>query len=391
MVFLLDNDLYFNVENNSLEKVNELLDDPKRYFMPGASYGPKRRPLLTIAVETGNEEIVKVLCSYGFSVHEFDAVGMTPLHLAVSMGNSRMVETLLGRGAKVDAVCPRSYSSPLHLAAEKMECEKGEEDMLSLLLQRGAGKINLNVRDLNGETPLMRATTFGHKDKIRLLLSQGADPFLSSQKVESAFSLLCQFPAVTEDHISSFMKCIPSDERNRRTVLNKMSGFGDRPIHMLIRNRTKRKIPAMKALLQSGASIDLKNWAGCTPLALACILKDVNAVRLLLVSGSSLQELDSYERSPLDIVLENNDHALLGLLARAGASLSNKGKSDVSQETKDWIHGRSKILRPLTYWARLSLLDYNRRSNKKIDLINSLRLPETLSNYLNNLEEDEES
>uniref|UniRef100_A0A0K2TZN0 Microtubuleassociated protein futschlike [Aplysia californica] n=1 Tax=Lepeophtheirus salmonis TaxID=72036 RepID=A0A0K2TZN0_LEPSM len=385
MGYLIDKDLYHKVENNLLDKVTELLEDPKRYFYTDANYGANRRPLISIAVETGNEKMVKVLCHHGFSVDEFDALGMTPLHLAVSIGNLSMAKTLLLHGAKPDSHSSVSSSSPLHLAAEKMGCT----EHFSLLTKN----CNLNVRDLEGQTPLMRACYFGHKDKIAILLQKGSNPLISSKSGETAFSLLCQYPAVTDVHIRNFVDNLVGGHKQRRHIINEMSGIGDRPIHMLIRSRTKAKVPAMKALINYGASIDIKNWSGYTPLALACVLKDTHAARLLLVSGSSLHEFDAYKRTPLEIAAEGKNYDLLGLLVRAGARLNlfvddNSTWLKLPQATKDWIQGRSKVIRPLTYWARLSLIDYNRNCLKKI-FPDELCLPETLNYYLNYLEEDE--
>ena len=110
-------------------------------------------------------------------------------------------------------------STPLHRAAYVGNCE-----LIQVLLDYG---LDVNARNADGETPLVHAT-YGQPKPVRLLLDHGADPNAQAYS-GGQFSLT--------------------------TPLHRAIEFG--------------KIETARLLLERGASVEVKDWAGRTPLDVA--------------------------------------------------------------------------------------------------------------------------
>ena len=106
------------------------------------------------------------LAALSFSLSSL-AAETTPLHVAAAQGNKTEVETLLKKGANVNATDENRWT-PLHWAADV-----GHVETAKALL---AGKADPNAKSGSGATPLHRAAFQGHAAMVRLLLAAKADP-----------------------------------------------------------------------------------------------------------------------------------------------------------------------------------------------------------------------
>jgi ankyrin repeat protein len=89
----------------------------------------------------------------------------TPLHWAAMYGQVESCETLISRGAKLDAVDDCGHT-PLWWAISG-----GEVDVVRRLIARGA---DINTADAEGRTPLQHAVKRGHKEIAAILRKRGA-------------------------------------------------------------------------------------------------------------------------------------------------------------------------------------------------------------------------
>jgi ankyrin repeat protein len=89
--------------------------------------------------------------------------GQTGLHVASNIGHVDIVQLLLERGAKVDAL-DYNECTPLHLS-----CDKDNVDCSLILLMHGA---NVNVTDNDGRTPLHFCAAKGHERCAKVLTWQ---------------------------------------------------------------------------------------------------------------------------------------------------------------------------------------------------------------------------
>lgn len=122
---------------------------------------------LHFAAMAGNTELARKLLQNGTNVNAREADGMSPLCRAAYYTNSPdMLKLLVDSGAEP---CPRvgeNGVTPLHFAAMG-----GHDGNLRFLLKLG---LDVNLCTKAGDTPLLRALSFGHIACIHTLLAAGA-------------------------------------------------------------------------------------------------------------------------------------------------------------------------------------------------------------------------
>ncbi|XP_051155642.1 ankyrin-1-like isoform X2 [Leptopilina boulardi] len=94
-----------------------------------------------IAVENGNEEILKILLTAGFSIKNF--LGINPLHVAATFEHTRLVELLLKFGANINSRTDEHMITPLDFAAAAAHA-----NMVKFLLDVGANPMVNRISDL---------------------------------------------------------------------------------------------------------------------------------------------------------------------------------------------------------------------------------------------------
>ncbi len=120
-------------------------------------------PIHKMAKEGNVSALIKLL-DKGESPNTIDRNLSTPLFTACYYKQTRIIQTLLERGANPNAVNDKGYT-PLHFATQK-------EDV-SLLLEHGA---NPSAKDRTGMTPLHCAVFNGYgKDVVQFLIENGSD------------------------------------------------------------------------------------------------------------------------------------------------------------------------------------------------------------------------
>ena len=136
-------------------------------FLQQHTAAAHREPALQQAAYRGDSRAVRQLLRAGARVAQPDALGVTPLHAAVSSQNPVVVSLFLTRGAAVN-VRDRFGWTPLHKAAYD-----GSTEIVKLLLQH---KAKVKARAKDGDTPLHLAVQRGKLDTMRVLLDHGANP-----------------------------------------------------------------------------------------------------------------------------------------------------------------------------------------------------------------------
>lgn len=109
--------------------------------------------------------MLQVLLEGGIGVNDHVKPALTPLHLAVKRRRVNMVEILITYNADMTAVTVAGYSL-LHQAVEANSL-----DLVTYFLAKG---FDINVSSVSGNTPLGLAAQGVHHDIVQTLIDHGA-------------------------------------------------------------------------------------------------------------------------------------------------------------------------------------------------------------------------
>jgi len=145
------------------------------------SYG---RPLVHIAAINNTPLAIEALVVRNENVDAPDVIGFTALMHAAREGNKPAAERLLELGVNVNHTAAETGLSltPLHLAAIG-----GDTDMLSLLLDAGAG---LDLQGRDGATALLWAMYENQQAAATVLVQAGADVDLAAENGQTPRSMM---------------------------------------------------------------------------------------------------------------------------------------------------------------------------------------------------------
>ncbi len=357
------------------------------------------------ALSSGDDELLRHLLAEGGQANACDAQGRPALSLAAACGSLAATRLLLAAGADVNATS-RSGESPLYLAAAG-----GHEELFCLLMEAGAdvhvhktnranlyhaaatggspailaallqaGLPGLNERRHHGDTPLIIALRRDHVEQVRLMLEQGANPFLRDyhrkrmtelarsrralELLTGAMRDICAElprklafkPAAPVDAPSPCRTsvCIDDDPWSNPLAEGVYSGDAEAVRYALahgyspnwtldwgegwtvLHEAARRGFSEVaRALLEAGADPnDAYYQFDETPLHMAAFHGDADTVRVLLEFGAQADaqlygyekryDADDGEETPLDIAVERGHLDAVRALLQAGANFQSR-------------------------------------------------------------------
>jgi len=258
---------------------------------------------LMIVARTGNVEAARVLVAAGAKIDTREKWGgQTALLWAAAQNQPEMIRFLVSKGAEVDArSAVRDW--PRRMTAEERPKDMNRGGLSGLMFTARDGRMeaartllkagaNPNFTDPDGSTPLIVALMNGHWDMAKLLVEAGADV--------NTWDWWGQTPL----YMAVDMNTLPTGARTELPTMDQATGMD--LIHLLIgkganvnarlklrppyrnvgqdrladpaidygatpllRAAKAADLPAMKALLDAGALVDLPNGLGHTPLIVA--------------------------------------------------------------------------------------------------------------------------
>ncbi|KAJ3463757.1 hypothetical protein MRS44_008543 [Fusarium solani] len=155
--------LMYAVQRGHVDQVKALID-------AGAAVNIKKKTGGSALSRAAKPEIADLLIRAGADVHATNRDGMTALHVSAQNNRTKVIETLLSAGARVDARIFSTGSTPLHYAAQY-----NRPDAARLLSRRGG---DIDAKDSFGRSPLNVAIKFNSHNTIAALLELGADHLL---------------------------------------------------------------------------------------------------------------------------------------------------------------------------------------------------------------------
>lgn len=244
-----------------------------------------------IAAKNDLNKVTKNLIKKGL-VNQMNKVGRTPLHL---VHHADTAHVLLKAGALVNAVTYKG-ETPLHYASYS-----GNYDLAELLVQNGA-----RLELLSNETYGMKEPFEEHTQLIRILFRNHPK---HNGKNTKGFSALA---------IAIWMK---NNRLIKLLIENKsplnMEGLEWPPLHMAACTGEVRMI---RALVESGAEVDLRDFIGWTSLHKATLKGSVEAVDCLIQLGAQSDSKDQYGRTPVHLAAEYGRLEIAKFLIGSGAN-----------------------------------------------------------------------
>lgn len=248
----------------------------------------------------GIVEKTRRLLEQGASLHANDnSMRITPLHCAAYRGNDKMVEFMLDNGADCNATA-KDGSTALHLATQH-----GQRKVMKLLLNR---RVNSQMMDAQGATSLQLAVG----------------------------------TAIDEATVQLLVK-------NRVGVNIRNIFTGNTALHLAVEWRKSRII---LFLLEKGAGINLVNEEGLTPLQVAAMIDNCEAISLLLQRSVQIEARSLSGLTALQLAAQKKHWVAFDLLLIGGANINAW-----NHEGETLLHEHARKTSSLSIVSRL--LDHN--------------------------------
>jgi len=143
------------------------------------------------------------------------------------------------------------------------------------LLLLATNSFAADLRDTDGLTPLHRAAGAGNTKLVEVLIKKGADVFA----LDSKMGVSVLHKAVYSGNAETVKQLL----KNGALISLQSPSNGNTPIHDALYFKIGKDLSVIKALLEAGANLSIKNRAGLTPIESAKLLKDEDAQKLFEV------------------------------------------------------------------------------------------------------------
>ncbi|RDD46189.1 Ankyrin-1 [Trichoplax sp. H2] len=253
--------------------------------------------ILMLAAQDNKINVVERLLDLGCSPNDVTRDGCNVMHFAATGGSADIVRIFL-KNVQPDLAGGPLKQLPLHVASSRTS---GGLDPVRLLLQASDGRARLTP-DRDGALPVHLAACTGNSGILKELLTDFAE----------------------------------------EQVQHRMAN-GNSLIHCVCQAKTT---PAelLKLILDFGASVDVQNNEGLTPLHVAVAEGNASLLKVLHMHKANSNYVDRYDRSPLHIAAEKGQTKIVDIL-------TEKFKTSVAARTKDgstMMHIASKHGHPET-------------------------------------------
>ena len=294
------------------------------------------KDLLLFTIEIDDQRSTENLLLGGHSVDDSDTGGPIPLHLAVETNNYAICRLLIQFGANVNKQ-DSDGNSALHLALTK---EVGFE-ILHMLIENGA---NVNIRNENNETPLVKCAKYGHVDTIINFIKLERDfPFCRDRDGNSLLHILIDHHEDEDDE--DFWPTVLETLRSVDIDINVKNAYGRTPLHFAAFHLDENS-NVLRGILSAFSTVDpmITDDDGCNflHLGLKCcevqeyddtgqFITDLLEGQLQFCSSASVKQLlisrDIKGNTPLCYYFLYHDHiisvAIIESFLNAGANVNN--------------------------------------------------------------------
>jgi ankyrin repeat protein len=240
--------------------------------------------------------------------------GDTLLHWAVQESRETFVDYLINTAKLNVNVKNKCGTTPLHLAASPSH-KLQNLTIVQMLIKAGA---NIDELDNSNRSALHYAAGSDFSACVKLLVTEGAKVSLISKGTLDDGSAL--HLAAAHNNIESMQYLVGA-----KADVNSVNANGATPIHFATQYMREESI---RWLVNHGASLnrigECANGLKGTPLHMAVMKSDVKGIQLLKDLGANLDAVDNNLNTPLHIAVKNRDLACTKLLVKLGANVEAK-------------------------------------------------------------------
>jgi ankyrin repeat protein len=313
----------------------------------------KQERAFLAAVEAGKIATVKVLLHKGISAETTDSCNDTALMLAVRNNHTEIVNLLLRAGANANAVDTFHQNTLIQAFDDTDDDEadnKQEDNFLLVKALLDAGADVDFTKDFGQYTAVILATKANRIKSLKLLLKAGAEVnaqdsyektalcYASERDYSEAKALLKSFGAnatkATEQYKAEYgdNAFIQATRDGRADVVEEMleNGFqvntqNAAGVTALMR---VRNVGTLKALLNAGANVHLRDHAGFTALIHASASWNAQMVQGLIQAGADIEAKTPDGKTALMFAALQGDIPAVQALLNAGTKVNERDSNN---------------------------------------------------------------
>lgn len=295
--------LYVAAESGNVAAVDLLLAEPsvRTEVNSHAEYKTGWTPLMVAAVKN-HAEIIDKLFAVGADVNQTDNQNRNSLFIAAVNGKLDAAKklTALGADARKSPVSNNNRSPMVHWVHND-----NYREMLAVLISAGA---DINATDGSGQTALHRACDGMHGDKIKTLLSLGANPNIVNEFGQRPIDELMDNYNYRNDEMLPIMTALL--DKGASADLSPMAEIETSPMHIATQHGHSKTVAMM---LQHNAQVDAhdRTYSRKTPLMIAVEQGKLDIAEMLVAHGANPLKTDNMKRNALHIAAHHGNPKVL--------------------------------------------------------------------------------